>query len=155
VKNTGCSNLARLYYLPDSKTYLYLSFIAENPDAGKNFPVLGSFLARTLYEDGVVVATVDRGNGFKQQLDKSSWSRMLLDVKGVKDMLERHVRVQKRFVTKATGPIELSKEAFIAREKSDHLRLSELNRKYGYYRLVDAFGDSFGWVRRSFREHTN
>ncbi|HUS33743.1 MAG TPA: hypothetical protein VM680_00180 [Verrucomicrobiae bacterium] len=152
LKNTGCTNLARVYFMPESKAYFYLSFIVENPDGNKNFPALGNFLVRTLYEDGVVVATVDRGNGFKQQLDKGSCSKMLRDVKGVKDMLERHVRVQKRFGTKAAGPIELSKEAFIAREKSDHVRISELNHKYGYYRLVDAIGDSFGWIRRDSRE---
>ena len=152
VKNTGCSNLARLYFIPASKTYFYLSFMSENPDAGKNFPVMPSFLVRTMYEGGVNFASADKGVSFKPRLDKRSGSKVLVEPKSAADMLERHLRALKDFKTSAAGPVEFTKEDFIAREKSDHEHLSKLHEDYGYYSWWNAVGDSFGWIHGHYKE---
>jgi hypothetical protein len=147
MKNTGTMNVARVYFFADIKTYLFINFILENQDGGKSFPVQATLLARTIFADGVVVATVDQGLGFKKRLDKRSCRKLFMGVTGVADMLARHRKTLAKFQTTARGPLEFTKEEFIANEKSEHVVSSERNRKYGYYRWTDAVGEVFGLLR--------
>jgi hypothetical protein len=152
MTNTGGPNLTRVYFYSESKTYLFLLFLLENPDGGKNFPMQSTFLVRTLYENNVVVATVDQGLGFKKRLDKRSCRKMFMGVTGIADMLARHAKAAKNFMTTERGPLELSKEQLIQREICEHEESSQRNRNYGYYHWSDAFGEIFGLMRRDLVE---
>jgi len=152
VTNNPGVNVTRVYFYRESRTYLYMVFLMENPDAGKNFPASSTFLARTLYTNGVVAATIDQGLGFKKRLDRHSCSKMLVGITTVEEMLKRHASVVSKFVTREEGPLAFSKEELIRREISDHEKISQLNRKHGYYTWIEAFGEAFGWVRRDYKE---
>jgi hypothetical protein len=152
MRNNPGLNVTRVYFYPNSRTYLYMLFLLETADAGKLFPATSTFLARTLYDNGVVVATIDQGLGFKKRLDQRSCTKMFKGITTIEDMLTRHAKVVSGFVTREGGPLALSKEELIRREISDHEQISERNRKHGYYTWTDAFGEAFGWIRRDYKE---